>query len=334
MRILLDEWCCSGGMQSAGLADDGLAREGAAMLAAVVGDAAAADDLTVTVLVAAGLALACPPGVRVVRVDSGAHDRILETEAARSDCALVVAPETDGILADVVARVRATGCRVLVSSDAFLRLAADKQATVVALAAAGVPVAAGCSVPAGADWPTGFHLPAVRKSRGGAGGDGLVVVDDASAIPPPPPCPARLEARVPGRPVGVSCLCGPRGNLPIAVMEQHFSGGRSPRYLGSQPVTDPGILYRAEPLADRAIAAVARAAGGGAVGWVGVDMILGAREDGRGDRVLEINPRLTSSVIGVAAAWRGGLIRALVTIAAGGTIDIPPPHPLPFRVAP
>lgn len=334
MRILIDEWCSSGGMQAAGLADDGLAREGTAMLEAVVGDAAAADDLTVTVLVAAGVALACPPGVRVVRVDPGAHDRLLEAEASRSESALLVAPETDGILADLVARVRATGCRPLASADPFLRLAADKHATAVTLAGAGVPVPAGCSLPAGGGWPAGFHLPAVRKSRGGAGGDGLVVVDDTATIPPPPSGPARLEAHVPGLPVGVSCLCGPLGSLPIAVMEQRFTGGRTPRYLGSQPVVDAGIRRRAETLADRAIAAVGRAAGGAALGWVGVDMILGAREDGRGDRVLEINPRLTSSVVGVAAAWSGGLIRSLVTVAAGGSIDRPPPRPLPFRLVP
>ena len=41
-------------------------------------------------------------------------------------------------------------------------------------------------------------------------------------------------------------------------------------------------------------------------------MILGPRDDGRDDRVLEVNPRLTTSFVGLAAAAPTSLVRKLL----------------------
>lgn len=54
-------------------------------------------------------------------------------------------------------------------------------------------------------------------------------------------------------------------------------------------------------------------------------MILGERQDGRGDRVLEVNPRLTTSFVGHAAAACESLLDRLVSQMA---VD-PAPHPVP-----
>jgi predicted ATP-grasp superfamily ATP-dependent carboligase len=50
-------------------------------------------------------------------------------------------------------------------------------------------------------------------------------------------------------------------------------------------------------------------------------MILGPRDDGRADRVLEVNPRLTTSFVGLAAAAPRSLVRAMLDLAAGGRIS-------------
>ena len=59
-------------------------------------------------------------------------------------------------------------------------------------------------------------------------------------------------------------------------------------------------------------------------------MVLGDGEDGRDDRVLEVNPRLTTSFIGLAAGEERSLVRLLCDAAAG----LPPHfhfHALPER---
>ena len=46
-------------------------------------------------------------------------------------------------------------------------------------------------------------------------------------------------------------------------------------------------------------------------------MILGDREDGCGDRVLEVNPRLTTSFVGLRHLFRLSLMRAILDVASG-----------------
>jgi len=315
MRLLIYEYCCAGG-GGRGL----LAPEGRAMLQALVADAVNGGGLEVVVLVVDGLRLALPAGVRVLPVTAGRELEALVAAAATADAVLIVAPETEGILTSRVAAVRAAGATVLAPSPAFIEIASDKQATIRALAAAGVPVPAGRSLAAGEPWPEAFTRPAVRKPLDGTGADGFVVVCRGAAPPPPARRPTRIEAFVTGMAVGVSCLCGPRGVYPLPALRQVFATTGSPiAYAGCDPLPDRLVAARAEALARRAVHAVARAAGGAtpATGWIGVDMILGERSDGRGDRVLEINPRVTTSFVGHASGLSGGLVRAMLDVGTG-----------------
>jgi predicted ATP-grasp superfamily ATP-dependent carboligase len=85
------------------------------------------------------------------------------------------------------------------------------------------------------------------------------------------------------------------------------------------------------------VAGIERAAGGeAAAGWIGVDLMLGERADGRDDRVLEVNPRITTSFVGHAAGLSGSLVRAMLDAAAGDTQAIfmgGRPRPHPFRLS-
>jgi predicted ATP-grasp superfamily ATP-dependent carboligase len=51
-------------------------------------------------------------------------------------------------------------------------------------------------------------------------------------------------------------------------------------------------------------------------------MILGNREDGRADRVLEVNPRLTTSFVGLTQGYAGGLLAPLLAQAAGRPVRL------------
>ncbi len=336
MRILVHEWCCSGGLaawqhgRGVGVTA-ALHAEGRAMFLALLRDACRDPELDVTALVDVTRPVPLPARVRIHSVAVGAEVDVLVAEAGRAEMTIVVAPETDGLLASRVAAVRQAGGTVLASDAAFLAVAADKQATMHALAAVGVPVPAGRLLVAGAEWPAGFCTPAVRKPRDGVGGEDLVVVPRGARPPAPVPRDTRLEVLAEGVPVGVACLCGHGPPVPLAPLRQRFAAGPGSAYVGGEPLADRVAQRRATALAVRAIAAVTRAAGGLARGWVGVDMILGPQADGRGDRVLEVNPRLTTSFVGHAAAAATSLVRQSIDVAAGRTV-MPAASPGAFQV--
>ena len=49
-------------------------------------------------------------------------------------------------------------------------------------------------------------------------------------------------------------------------------------------------------------------------GYVGVDIVLGDAPDGSADWVIEINPRLTTSYVGLRALARGNLAGVLLAV--------------------
>lgn len=331
MRILIHEWCCSGGLAAAdGSFASDLHAEGIAMLVALVTDACREPRIDVVALVAATRPVRLPDRVRVVPVPAGAEIDLLAAESARADATVVVAPETDGLLARRVAAVRAAGGVVVAPDAEFIVVAADKQATVQALAAAGVPVPAGRLLDAGAAWPEWFIRPAIRKPRDGVGGEAVLRLDVAAPAPAAVPQATRIEAFAAGEPVGVACLCGPGRIRPLVPLRQCFDA--TGRYVGGEPVVDPVAAARAMGLAARAVAAVARASAGQPRGWVGVDMILGPAADGRDDRVLEVNPRFTTSFVGHAAGADSSLVAALLDVAAGRDAVVDS-RPRSFRLA-
>lgn len=329
MRLLIYEWCCSGGLTGpdaagvVGEADEtSLGPEGRAMFRALVADAVRDGGFHVEALVDERLTLDLPPDARRVVVPRGREVEMLVARGREADAVLLVAPETADVLAARAEAVRAAGGTVVGPSTAAIRLAADKQATIDALAAAGVPVPAGRSLAAGEAWPEGFRRPAVRKPRSSAGCDGLVIVRPGDGLPCPAGVATRLEAWTPGIAVGVSCLLGPRGAVPLAAVAQRFKAGPTPVYVGGELLAEPTARLRAERLAMRALAGVLRRAPRAVhAGWVGVDMILGDRPDGVDDRVLEVNPRVTTSFVGLSATAPASLVRAIVDVAAGRSID-------------
>lgn len=333
MRVVIYEWCCSGGLAgpdaAAVVGDDAdaepLAREGRAMFRALAADAVRDGGLQVAALVDATLPIELPAAVERIVVQPGDEVASLVATARLADAVIAVAPETAAVLASRVSAVRAAGGRPIAAGDRFISLAADKQATIDTLAAAGVPVPAGRSLAAGEAWPRPFMRPSVRKARASAGCDGFLVVRRTDPPPCPVPMPTRIEAWCAGTPVGVSCLVGPRGVVPVAALRQRFSPSSPVAYVGGDLLAGVAERSRAEALARRAIEALLRRDCQPTAGWIGVDMILGAQGDGLDDRVLEVNPRLTTSFVGLATHARSSLVRAMLDVADGRTPKVCPP---------
>lgn len=335
MRLVLYEWCCSGGLhspESSVLLKENTAKsllaEGRMMLESLAQDANCMQGCEVVVLVdddlPATVSPRLPSACRQQPVEAGAEIPCLLQHGATADMLIVVAPETAGILVNRLNQLEkaSLGPRLACGSARFAAAASDKQMTCNLLASGGVPVPAGCSLASGASLPSGFHLPAVQKARASAGGDGICLLQTAADFQPAT-IPTRIEARVFGLPVSVSCLCGPNGIVPLLPLEQRFENGLGTTYIGGQPA--PATLrMRATRLAIRSIETMVRSTRSFIRSWVGVDMILGSRTDGREDRVLEVNPRLTTSFIGLTRGYEGGLVKPLIASAIGQPVSLGP----------
>jgi predicted ATP-grasp superfamily ATP-dependent carboligase len=82
------------------------------------------------------------------------------------------------------------------------------------------------------------------------------------------------------------------------------------QYRGGQVPIAPELVHRAQALAERAVRTVE-----GLRGYVGVDLVLGETADS--DAVIEINPRLTTSYVGLRALAEFNLAEAMLAIATG-----------------
>jgi predicted ATP-grasp superfamily ATP-dependent carboligase len=126
--------------------------------------------------------------------------------------------------------------------------------------------------------------------------------------------------------VSAAFLCGPRGRVPLAPCKQRLSEDGRFRYLGGELPHPAGLAARATAIADRALHAMPKA-----VGYVGVDLILGRDPHGGEDAVIEINPRLTTSYVGLRAATYDNLAHAMLRTASSGSDVIQfNPRPLEF----
>ena len=319
MNILLYEFVTGGGcyaVHDGAEPPQSLAAEGAAMLIALATDLAALPRTQLTVLRDQRRADVKLPECQIVKVGSAKEEFAAFSAAAKvADWSIVIAPEFDGNLLERCRWVADVGGKLLGPSTKIVAIAGDKHATAVWLQSAGVNAPRGLAVRANEPLPGDFRYPAVWKPRYGAGSQGvrlLAASPDRTSVGFVPHELGRLEEYCPGLPVSVACLCGPVGIFPLPVCRQHLSQDGSFTYLGGSLPLSTGLAERASSIARRAVAALPAP-----LGYIGVDMVLGAADDGSHDVVIEINPRFTTSYVGLRAAADCNLAAALLNIATG-----------------
>lgn len=319
MHVFLYEWATGGGLvDEPGPLPASLVREGTAMIGALAADLVRIAGCRVTVLRDPRILHLALPGCKVYDVQSSvAHREQIEQLAAAADATILVAPELDGILLRSATWAVEAGGRLLSPSPEFICATADKQRACDVLAAVGVPVPPGRVLEADQPLPDDFTYPAVLKPVDGAGSQDTYVVTDAYDAPPAYAWPRRLERFVPGLAASVAVLCGPAGRVPLVPCRQRLSDDGRLRYLGGELPLATGLAERAAALAGRALRALPAAAG-----YVGVDLVLGREPDGSEDYVIEVNPRLTTSYVGLRAAAQTNLAEAMWHVARGETIDV------------
>jgi predicted ATP-grasp superfamily ATP-dependent carboligase len=295
-----------------------LAAEGWAMLAAITEDFARIPGVITRTL----LHPDCPSprGGQVVRLGRGEDEANCFRElAGTADFTLVIAPEFDDVLATRCVWVEQGGGRLLGPSSGAVYLTGDKLALGRHFLSQGIPT------PPCRPWRVGDLVPAdgfptVWKPRYGAGSLATFLVREPEELAA---CAAVARAEgaegegllqpfVEGQAASVAFLLGPRQGVPQLPAAQHLSGDGRFRYLGGSIPLPPPLFGRAIRLAQRAVRTVP-----GLRGYVGVDLVLGPAADGSQDWVIEINPRLTTSYIGLRALAVTNLAEALLRISGG-----------------
>jgi predicted ATP-grasp superfamily ATP-dependent carboligase len=296
MRIFLYEYTCA--VADATLPAS-LRAEGRAMLSAVVED------------------FAQVPGVTVCTLQpSGAEEAAFRRLARQADFTLVIGPETDDLLLRRCQWVREAGGRLLGPAPEAVRLAADKLALAQHLQHRQVPTPSTVMLADARDIPWSVVL----KPRFGAGSQATFLIRRREELEE---CVLQasqesgatemvLQPFVVGQPASVAFLVGPGGRVPLLPAEQHLSADGRFRYLGGRAPLPAGLAERAQRLGERAVAAV-----GELRGYVGVDLVLGEAADGSQDWIIEINPRLTTSYIGLRHLARGNLAEAMLRATQG-----------------
>ncbi len=280
------------------------------MLAAVTADLAAVPGVQVLTILDARLAdHVLDPRVVVHRVVAAEEPALFRRLAGECDFALIIAPEIDGRLAERAAWAAAAGAQLLGPDPTAIALTSDKLELAHAWDRAGVPTPPTrlCT-----GEPPPFAPPWIVKPRWGAGSVGIQVVEGAvkDGGISWPPSSWIVQPLVRGRSASVAFLVGPRQTLALPPCWQRLDAEF--RYLGGSTPLPEDWAERAATLGRRAIDAV-----DGLRGYVGVDLVLGDS-----DMAIEVNPRLTTSYVGLRQLARENLAEALLRIVRGETVEL------------
>jgi predicted ATP-grasp superfamily ATP-dependent carboligase len=317
-RILLYEYTSSGGLlgdiQTEWSAS--LAAEGWAMLAGLACDLAEIRVMRVQVLIDHRRLPAEIPGCDLQPVCSQQEElELLCESSAAADWTIVIAPEFDGILANRCRAVEQSGGRLLGPSSTLVELLSDKQRTADYLTTHGVRTASGILWRPGDPPSAPLPCPVVIKPNDGAGSHDTYLCRDPRTVErilSGYRRPARIETWVTGSPASVSFLCGPSGYFALVPCAQLLQMDDRIAYVGGSLPLPSRLETRASDLARRAVECLP-----GPFGYLGVDVILGDEPSGAADCVVEINPRSTTSYVGLRALARENLALAMLDVAEG-----------------
>ncbi len=323
MHIFVYEWVSGGGLLGLeGAMPESLLREGMAMARAVGEDLAQLKRVkeggSVTLLRDVRVMHLSAPGCELIGVDSpGERNELLEEQFRNADAVLLIAPETDGHLLRLVREAESIGAKLISPDSDFVEVTSDKSKTAESLAAAGVPLPAGITLDSEESLPDDFEYPAVLKPLDGAGSEDIYLLSGPRDSPPAYAWPRRLERYHHGMAVSVAVLVAGKELSALMPCQQRLSTDGRLRYLGGQAPLTQGLADRATRLALQAVAAMPPT-----VGYVGVDLVLGAAPTGDEDVVIEINPRLTTSYTGLRTATSANLAGTMLACREGRALRI------------
>lgn len=327
MRVFIGEYICGGGFASTPVTDlpAGLLAEGTCMFRAICEDASRCADV-VTAL-DYRLPTQLPACVTAVPID--AEDNVTNQwlqAAADCDSAILIAPETDGILAKLVSAFRADKKNVIAGNASFLDLATDKLQLARCLAKANVshPV----TLATNASPVQQSTQRWILKPVDGCGSSDIERFDSYSQADNQRRRRAGnwiVQTFHPGEPISIAAIVGPNGIQWLPACRQHIDS-LGFNYCGGQAPLPESLALRGLKLAEGALHAALAASSqvvdaANAVGYVGIDLVLA--ENPRDDVVIEINPRLTTSFVGLRHLMKTNLAATMLGLNTAPLLQDP-----------
>ena len=339
MRIFLGEFICGGGLiQHAVEAIPGtLRREGSCMLSALREDLSSFADVITPV----DPRLVIHPSESKLQKDNAEIKGRIECHtitrakpfldqwlriASKCDAAIIIAPETDGCLLQIIQTFRANSISVIGPSEEFTRIASDKLITAQRMETAKVPHP-----------PTWFRLSSggeesfgeqdiqctvaglpeskkqqlfVMKPRDGCGSEDIKIVDHYDEGIRLLGEREILQPWIGGKTISAAIIATNSKIHSLPAVAQKISRN-SFEYLGGQGPLNQEEQERAGHLTKQVIDAMPILKSG----FVGIDLILGKNK--KDDFVVEINPRLTTSYVGLRKIVKGNLAKCFFSLESG-----------------
>lgn len=247
---------------------------------------------------------------KVVELSPQDHDEVLEKLAGQCTAALIIAPESDGILASLSALMVRNGARLLGSGPGSVATAADKWACHRLFTQAGLPTPDTCYADGDGACKAAEKIgfPLVIKPVDGVSCEGISLIPDVPSLHSVLEKSRYVDRRfllqryIEGEHASACLLVAGNDNLCLSINRQFIEIDRPFSYQGSEVPFTGDKHQAAITLAQRAAALVP-----GLKGYIGVDLLI-ANE---GCYVIEINPRLTTSYIGLRSVVNLNLAQAI-----------------------
>lgn len=325
MNLLLLETITGGGIAPADLPVS-LLREGEAMVQAIASDLAmtAGIQLAIFRTPMLGTLEATDRSLPLIEIDSRETLEMKLRELGAAGAWLwLIAPESDGELLHFARLFTSAGGQLASPLPSSIALASSKHATAELLRSRGIPAIPGTQVLPGETIHLPHAGPVMLKPDDGCGSQGLRLLEAAAAreFRHRSTGALRAEPLYEGIAASVAVIAGPRGLTPLVPCTQQLAKDGSFVYLGGSLPIPEDLSSRAQLLALRAVEAVPEPRG-----YFGVDLLLDARpsesDQPRGDYVVEINPRLTTSYVGLRHRYRTNLAEATLLAVAGEQITL------------
>ncbi len=287
MRLFVTEFITGGGFANHPL-PEGLKQEGLLMLNSVLADCSRLRDIHLMTCLDPRIELT-DINVDVYPVENSTdYMQQVSQLAHENDYAWVIAPESAGVLESLVSRLTKESIPVINCDAGSIRVAGDKIKCTARLLDAGIDTAVNFSSTEAQQ----YTQKTVIKSRFGVGCEGLKICDSGALA---------LECiddfnqwvvqpYIEGEHLSLSLLCYAGEAKILSCNKQVFSGKEEPK-LKACYVNAASINKQMEMLANNIAQTFP-----GLAGYVGVDLI----SMDSGYIVIDINPRLTSSYVGLS----------------------------------
>lgn len=314
LTILVYEHVTGGGLVGEELPPS-WAIEGAAMRRSIARDFAAVPGVRVVMTLDARLEREEIPGIEVRTIDSQ-QSGWFESLAAEADYTILIAPEMDGVLSSLTGIVERVGGRSLGSSVRAVEMVGDKARLAHHFSCRDIPSPPNLMISRSFEgFPDGWEGPIVIKPRHGVGSVDTVVVRDGR-------CPAWVprdqsfvaQPYFPGRPMSASFLIDIAGGMTLLAIGRQGIEVEADGRICYRGGTVPEKLVECPSAVFSAIASVVEYLPRPSLrGFVGVDFLL---DDRGAASILEINPRPTTSHVGLIHLLRPGTLAGAWLAAA------------------